>query len=119
MRRLATQFARASIRVDALAVILRTRAREMAPSRAHEARREGQGVVRPTRRLATPREVVFSRAAPVADANHGGGSRPGFRCAALVAVVLGARDGRTVLGRVSDLATCEARRVRVSFRYAF
>ena len=126
MRRFATQFARASVRVDALAVVLRTRAREVAASQTHEARREGQGVIKTRllhRLLGTPREVVFSRAAPVADANHsgGGGGSPGFRFTAVVVavtVVLGPCDGRTVLGRVSDLAACEARRVRVSFRYA-
>ena len=116
VRRFAAQFARASVRVDALAVVLRTRAREMAASQTHEARRKGQGVVR-LHRFATPREVVFLRAAPVADANRSRSS-PDFRFNA-VAAVLGPCDGRTVLGRVSDLATCEARRVRVSFRYAF
>jgi len=119
VRRFTAQFARASVRVDALAIILRTRAREMAASRTHEARREGQGVVRLHRLLATLREVVFSRAAPVADADHGGGSRLGFRFTTVaVVVIVGPCDGRTVLGRVSDLATCEARRVRMSFRYA-
>lgn len=89
----------------------------MAASRTHETRREGQGVVRLVRLLATPREGVFSRAATIADADHGG-TRPGFRFTS-VAVVLGPCDGRAVPGRVPDLATCEARRVRVSFRYAF
>jgi hypothetical protein len=102
MRRFAAQFARASVWVHALAVVPRARAREVATPRAHEARREGQSVVR-RRRLATPGQVVLSRAAPVAYADD---CRLDFRVrhtAVLVTIIVSSvwprnRYRRTILG---------------------
>ena len=73
MGRLSAQFTRPSIRVHPLAIVLRTRTREMAATRTYEARSERQRVVW-VFRLATPRKVVFLRAASIADADSGGTS---------------------------------------------
>jgi hypothetical protein len=92
VRRLPAQFARASIRVHALAAVLWTRARKVPATRTHEASREGQRIVWVCR-LATPREVMVSRAAPVADADDDldGGTTPRFRFVVVVVVVAAIR----------------------------
>lgn len=119
MRRFSTQFTRPSIRVHAFSVISRTRAREVALSRAHETRRVRQRVVWP-RRQSTPRKIVFPRAAPVADADNssGLGVRLCSRSRRPVTICIGPYRW-TVLGRVPNLATGEAGHVRTSSCYAF